>query len=181
LRKLALLIAASMLAALPAMAQESPSEAPADVEEEMTLFATYDATEFELLYSLEGEDACSAPESSCIAVDVVGDNGQVNHGTITSNFVHSLAPGRGKGCLVRQIARSQFGKGDEQVKTGGNDDGEEEEAPDGAAPDDSATETEDAQADRADYRQFCRQDKGPKKVPPGQAKKQERAGANSGG
>ncbi len=55
-------------------------------------------------------------------VDATGPNGQVNHGTIVSAFVKALKgmelPFKGKGCLVRHIAQTDWGKGDQQVKTG---------------------------------------------------------------
>jgi hypothetical protein len=52
--------------------------------------------------------------------DVVGPNGQVNHGTIVSSFVHALKEAglRGAGCYVRFIAGSSYGKGDQQVQVG---------------------------------------------------------------
>ena len=56
-----------------------------------------------------------------IAVDVTGPAGQVNHGQVVSSFVHALkeqlkAAGvrGGIGCLVRIVAQSDYGKGDQQ-------------------------------------------------------------------
>ena len=55
------------------------------------------------------------------AVDVTGPAGQVNHGQVVSSFVHALkeqlkeAGVRGGiGCLVRIVAQSDYGKGDQQ-------------------------------------------------------------------
>jgi hypothetical protein len=52
--------------------------------------------------------------------DVEGPNGQVNHGTIVSSFVHALKEAgiRGVGCYVRFIAGSSYGKGEQQVQAG---------------------------------------------------------------
>lgn len=70
--------------------------------------------------SLDGAGACEFT-----AVDVTGPEGQVNHGTVVSSFVASLhelmATGDwegGIGCLVSVIARSDYGKGDQQVQAG---------------------------------------------------------------
>lgn len=64
-----------------------------------------------------GEDLCELQ-----VVDVTGPNGQINHGTIVSSFVKALKgmelPFNGKGCLVRYIAQSEYGKGDQKVKAG---------------------------------------------------------------
>lgn len=61
----------------------------------------------------------AAAECSLVSVDVRGPNGQVNHGQIVSSFVHALRMMdldiRGKGCLVKLIAQSDYGKGDQKV------------------------------------------------------------------
>lgn len=57
------------------------------------------------------------------ALDVTGPNGQVNHGQIVSHFVRSLSGVKGKGCYVRIIAQSDYGKGDQQVQATGGTDG----------------------------------------------------------
>ena len=56
-----------------------------------------------------------------VTVDATGPAGQVNHGQVVSNFVRALKlqlneAGRkaGIGCLVRMVAQSSHGKGDEQ-------------------------------------------------------------------
>lgn len=79
--------------------------------------------------TLEGD----APED-CFAVDVEGPNGQVNHGTVVSGFVHDLKAQIAEldydgplGWLIRDIARSDHGKDDDQVKAEGGEDGEIEE------------------------------------------------------
>lgn len=50
------------------------------------------------------------------AIVVAGPNGQVNHGQVVSAFSQALDIA-GKGCVMRWIAQSGFGKGDEQVRT----------------------------------------------------------------
>jgi hypothetical protein len=51
------------------------------------------------------------------AIVVAGPNGQVNHGQVVSAFSRALDIA-GKGCVMRWIAQSGFGKGDAQVQTG---------------------------------------------------------------
>lgn len=55
--------------------------------------------------------------------DVEGPQGQVNHGSVVSNFVHDLKEyldeagySGGVGCYVRIIAQSDYGKGDDQIR-----------------------------------------------------------------
>jgi hypothetical protein len=57
-------------------------------------------------------------ECGLTATGVEGPNGQVNHGTVVSNFVHALKSLglRGVGCYLRLIAQSDYGKGDQQVQ-----------------------------------------------------------------
>jgi hypothetical protein len=50
------------------------------------------------------------------AIVVAGPNGQVNHGQVVSAFSRALDIA-GKGCVMRWIAQSGFGKGDQQVNT----------------------------------------------------------------
>ena len=54
-------------------------------------------------------------------VDVIGPAGQVNHGQVVSSFVHAIKEQMreagvrgGVGCLVRVLAQSEYGKGDQQ-------------------------------------------------------------------
>jgi hypothetical protein len=51
---------------------------------------------------------------------VEGPNGQVNHGTVVSSFVHALKEAgiRGAGCYVRFMAQSSYGQGEQQVQGG---------------------------------------------------------------
>lgn len=51
------------------------------------------------------------------AILVAGPNGQVNHGQVVSAFSQAIDIA-GKGCVMRWIAQSAFGKGDQQVRTG---------------------------------------------------------------
>jgi hypothetical protein len=47
--------------------------------------------------------------------DVTGPQGQVNHGMFMKLF-NSLYEGTGRGCIVRQLAQSDLGKGDQMIK-----------------------------------------------------------------
>lgn len=51
---------------------------------------------------------------------VTGPEGQVNHGMFLKLF-NELYDGENRGCLVSQIARSDLGKGDQQVQAGEGD------------------------------------------------------------
>jgi hypothetical protein len=53
-------------------------------------------------------------------IHVAGPNGQVNHGQVVSSFVHALkeAGVKGKGCMVRYISGSAYGKEDQGIVTG---------------------------------------------------------------
>lgn len=46
---------------------------------------------------------------------VAGPNGQVNHGMFMKLF-NSMYEGKGRGCIIRHLAQSDLGKGDQQVK-----------------------------------------------------------------
>ena len=73
----------------------------------------------------------SVDEAPCIPLKVEGPNGQVNHGTMVSSFVHWLKNGMNelpddlqdmpKGQLIKELAHDDFGKGFD------GDDGEDEE------------------------------------------------------
>lgn len=52
--------------------------------------------------------------------DVTGPAGQVNHGMFLK-FFNENYEGKGRGCIVSQIARSGLGKGDQQVMATGDD------------------------------------------------------------
>ncbi len=68
-----------------------------------------------------GEVIADGPlPEGCSALNVEGPNGQVNHGTFVSAFVHALkASFEGDmpfGRYVRQFGKSDLGKGDDHVK-----------------------------------------------------------------
>ena len=58
----------------------------------------------------------TGPDGECVVGGGVvdGPNGQVNHGMVVKLF-NSVYEGPGRGCLVRHLAQSGFGKGDQQV------------------------------------------------------------------
>jgi hypothetical protein len=59
----------------------------------------------------------SDTECGTSGLEVSGPNGQVNHGMFMKLF-NSLWQGLGRGCVVRHLAQSDLGKGDQQVKPG---------------------------------------------------------------
>jgi len=63
--------------------------------------------------------AYSGADSECgvSGGDVTGPAGQVNHGMFMKLF-NSLYEGTGRGCLIRHLAQSDLGKGDQQVVPG---------------------------------------------------------------
>ncbi|MEX2134521.1 MAG: hypothetical protein WEB67_10305 [Acidimicrobiia bacterium] len=60
-------------------------------------------------------EAESDPDCELTGGEVAGPNGQVNHGMFMKLF-NSLFEGTGRGCVVRHLAQSDLGKGDQQVK-----------------------------------------------------------------
>ncbi len=153
---------------VPAGAQTDLTEDPAEEAEKVD----YDAISMDLdqelnllVFSLgmEGEELpdCTAAEiltdgeepttetEGCHVVSIAGPNGQVNHGSVVSAMAHYLGPGKGK--IMRHVAKSNFGKGDQMVKVDGADGGEEADA--GEEADTEETKPEGW-------------------IPPGQAKKQ---------
>ena len=58
----------------------------------------------------------TGPDGECVVGGgvVEGPNGQVNHGMVMKLF-NSVYEGPGRGCLVRHLAKSDFGKGDQQI------------------------------------------------------------------
>ena len=101
-------------------------EGPTDCEELADTVNTPNPDD-EFAYTDNGDGTATVGASGCefTAVDVTGPEGQVNHGTVVSSFVASLhelmAAGDwegGIGCLVSVIARSDYGKGDQQVQAG---------------------------------------------------------------
>ena len=84
---------------------------------------TLEKSDEQVVFSSEGDDgtdiAYGDDGNPCTleAIVVAGPNGQVNHGQVVSAFSRALDIA-GKGCVMRWIAQSGFGKGDEQVRTG---------------------------------------------------------------
>lgn len=60
-------------------------------------------------------EAESVPDCELTEGEVAGPNGQVNHGMFMKLF-NSLYEGNGRGCVVRHLAQSDLGKGDQKVK-----------------------------------------------------------------
>lgn len=150
-----LLSAAALLAlAVPGLAESAPAETldPAD----RALIHSYDPAAMQLLWATvldtEAEDACTVTpgedyeyrideegnvevdgtEGDCSfnATEVTGPNGQVNHGSVVSSFVKALKESGyegNRGCLIRIIAGSDYGKGDQQVKANTEEDGADED------------------------------------------------------
>ncbi|NIA26239.1 MAG: hypothetical protein GWP04_11810 [Gammaproteobacteria bacterium] len=95
----------------------------------------------------DGEDPCSELQDGGQCLDVSGPNGQVNHGQFVSAFVHWLKSEDGmdalsgyegkKGHLIKQVAKSDLGKGQWKKDHGliAADDLSELEAPEVEAPD----------------------------------------------
>jgi hypothetical protein len=86
-------------------------------------FTSEGATGEGIAYGEEGVEECGLT-----SVPVEGPNGQVNHGQVVRAFVQAIkAMGiRGGGCVVRVIAQSGYGKGDQQVRASDGDTDEEE-------------------------------------------------------
>jgi len=59
----------------------------------------------------------TGPDGECVVGggEVAGPNGQVNHGMFMKLF-NSQYEGKARGCVVRYLAKSGLGKGDQQVK-----------------------------------------------------------------
>lgn len=67
---------------------------------------------------VEKVEAVELVISECNTIDATGPNGQINHGTVVSSFVHALKNSDydGKlGELVREVAKSEFGKGEKEA------------------------------------------------------------------
>jgi len=152
---------------VPAAAQMDMAEDPAPEKVDYdAITAELDLEVKMLIFSLGKEDeedlpVCTVaditddPEPTtdvdgCHVVPIAGPNGQVNHGSIVSAMAHYFGPGEGK--LMRQFAKWDLGKGDDQVKADGGADS------DGA----EAEEVEEADSDEAKPEGW---------MPPGQAKK----------
>lgn len=92
-------------------ASADSTDACNDVDSTATYDYTIDPTGAVTVAGLEG---CTFN-----VTDVTGPNGQVNHGTVVSNFVQALKDSGytgSRGCMIRIIAHSDYGKGDQQVK-----------------------------------------------------------------
>jgi hypothetical protein len=77
---------------------------------------------------VEGTPGVESSDTECgtSGLEVSGPNGQVNHGMFVKLF-NSLWQGPGRGCVVRHLAQSELGKGDQQVKPGDTSDTDSEE------------------------------------------------------
>lgn len=80
--------------------------------------------------------------------EVTGPEGQVNHGMFLKLF-NSLYEGTGRGCVVRHIAQSDLGKGDQQVEAGEDPDFESVQAGDTGVIDFTSIETDCEKVDKA--------------------------------
>lgn len=98
------------------------------VDEPCTL-PTADGAEAEI-------DPDADPECEITSGEVAGPNGQVNHGMFIKLF-NSLHDGSARGCVIRHLAGSDLGKGDQQVKVG--DEVDDTEETDDIAPIDFTT------------------------------------------
>ncbi|MFP4554273.1 MAG: hypothetical protein ACLFRT_10500, partial [Actinomycetota bacterium] len=106
----------------------SPSDAETDCTLENGAFqATYDYDNgddggllLQDLAHLEGEgeeqEVGDIVDSDCelTAGEVAGPQGQINHGMFLKTF-NAMFDGQARGCLVRHIAQSDLGKGDDQI------------------------------------------------------------------
>jgi hypothetical protein len=90
-----------------------------DLQDEAGVVIFPERPEEELAEGLEPVGApfpYSGADSECgvSGADVTGPAGQVNHGMFMKLF-NSLYDGTGRGCVVRHLAQSDLGKGDQQV------------------------------------------------------------------
>jgi hypothetical protein len=101
------------------------AEVAVDIEVADTLFTFgYDMISRTFLWnlsSLEEPPECAldglGDDCPLTGGEVSGPNGQVNHGMFLKLF-NSLYEGMRRGCVVRHLAQSDLGKGDQQVKPG---------------------------------------------------------------
>lgn len=77
---------------------------------------------------VEGAPGVESSDTECgtSGLEVSGPNGQVNHGMFMK-LINSLWQGPGRGCVVRHLAQSDLGRGDQQVKPGDTSDADLEE------------------------------------------------------
>jgi len=85
-------------------------------------------------------DPAADPECELTGGEVAGPNGQVNHGMFMKLF-NSLYDGK-RGCVIRYLAQSDLGKGDQQIKVGDEIDVETEETEDTAPIDFTTVEAD---------------------------------------
>lgn len=100
---------------------------------------------------VDAEEA--APLDGCEAISVEGPNGQVNHGTVVSSVVKALKEmdlDIPLGQALKQIAKSDLGKGDQQVKVDKDEDSEEAELDDDSDDDSEEKAEKGPKSDRAD-------------------------------
>ncbi len=144
-----------------------------------------DDTEVE--FSTGAGDVVTFSDGACTfaALDVTGPNGQVNHGSVVSAFARALSGG--KGCLMRLIAHTAYGKDTQQVLVS------EVVAPSDLVEPDSETTTGTVEFTRdltrcnrpggespGQAKKAERLAEGSSAVPPGQAKKSDQPGDSPG-
>jgi hypothetical protein len=117
-----------------------------NLEDEAGVVTFQNRPEEEVADDLEAADApieYSGADGECglSGGEVSGPNGQVNHGMFMKLF-NSLYEGSGRGCVMRHLAQSDLGKGDQQVKPGEDPDFESAEAGDTGVIEFSTVETD---------------------------------------
>jgi hypothetical protein len=155
-----LFISSGMALADPLETEEEPTDSEVLAD---TLFSFgYDLINGLLLWNISSVDEpCTLPtgdgsepdpdadpECELTGGEVAGPNGQVNHGMFMKLF-NSLYDGNSRGCVIRHLAQSDLGKGDQQVKVGDETDVETEETDD-TAPIDFTTVEADCEKGGAD-------------------------------
>ncbi len=77
--------------------------------------ATFDSTDDEAEPPIEPLEYGVDNECTMFGVEVAGPNGQINHGMFMKLFNSMWDGGPGRGCVNRHLARSDLGKGGQQV------------------------------------------------------------------
>lgn len=72
---------------------------------------------FEITISDESGEIDTVECGEFVGAFVTGPNGQVNHGMFLKTF-NEIYEGPNRGCIVRHLAQSDLGKGDQQVRAG---------------------------------------------------------------
>jgi hypothetical protein len=144
-----LFISSGMALADPLETEEEPTDSEVLAD---TLFSFgYDLINGLLLWNISSiDEPCTLPsgdgaepdpdadpECELTGGEVAGPSGQVNHGMFMKLF-NSLYDGNSRGCVIRYLAQSDLGKGDQQVKVG-DDVAVETEETDETAPIDFTT------------------------------------------